>query len=271
MNCNFCNNTFSSKYVLNNHQKRAKYCIDIQKKNGSLPIYDLYKCEFCDIEVAKNTKDRHLKSCRKRTEKIIEEKDIKIYMLEKDLAVKNKELEEVYKQLEVYKHQLYEDDKFIKEIAKQPRNQTNQTTNTQNNLINMTPLDISEAGFSQCIQDKFTKNYLLNGQKGAARFAVDNLLKDSDGKLKYVCTDPSRQIYRFKTLTGDLERDVKAKKLTKALVDNLTKKSHNISVGEIDGGDADIFVVYTSNFQDIRDLSDDNGEFRAELASLTTV
>jgi len=156
----------------------------------------------------------------------------------------------------------------IEDIARQPRVQTN---NTQNNLINMTPLDMSKDGFAKSIQEKFTKNYLLDGQKGAARFAVDNLLKDDQGKLQYVCTDPSRQIYRFKTLTGDLERDVKAKKLTKALVENLTKKSHNISASEIDGNDTDVFVVYTSNFQDIRDLANDNGDFRAELASLTTI
>ena len=137
--------------------------------------------------------------------------------------------------------------------------------------MSMQPLDISTEGFAASIDEKFNKDYFLRGQKGAAKFAVDNLLRDEDGNLKYVCTDPSRQIYRFKSVSGDMERDVKAKKLTQAIAVNMTKKSHSITAAEMVDCDADVFVFYTSNFQDIKELSDDNGEFRAELALLTSV
>ena len=68
-----------------------------------------------------------------------------------------------------------------------------------------------------------------------------------------------------------MERDVKAKKLTSALSDNLNKKSHLIASEKISDCDADMFIIYTTNFQDIKELSDDNGDFRMELASLTSV
>lgn len=277
MNCEFCKNVFKTKYVLKNHQKRAKYCLIKQKNLGRKIVTDFYKCEYCSQEMASDHKSRHLKSCKIRCVKINDEKVANIIILEKnnmylklELAVKNKELEEVYKQLEIYKEMADREMSCIEEIAKQPRVQ--QTTNTQtNNLMMMQPLDMTKDNFAQSIEDKFTKEYFLNGQKGAAQFAVDNLLKDKDGKLRYVCTDPSRHIYRFKSQDGSLERDVKAKKLTAVLAENLTKKSHLITAEEITTGDSDVFVVYTTNFQDIRDLSDDNGDFRAELASLTSV
>ena len=60
MECEFCKNKFNSKYVLSNHQKRAKYCIEIQKKNGINNETELFKCQDCGIEIAKNSKDRHL-------------------------------------------------------------------------------------------------------------------------------------------------------------------------------------------------------------------
>ena len=89
----------------------------------------------------------------------------------------------------------------IEDIARQPRNQT--THNTQNTLINMTPFDMNKENFAKTIEESFTKEYLLEGQKVVAKFAFDNLLKDENGKLKYVCTDPSRQIYRLRPLMGD--------------------------------------------------------------------
>jgi len=59
--------------------------------------------------------------------------------------------------------------------------------------------------------------------------------------LKYVCADPSRQIYRFKTLEGDLERDVRAKKLTTALTEELLRKSQSLAMENMENGDSDVF------------------------------
>jgi hypothetical protein len=259
MECDYCKNIFKTKYILQNHQKRAKYCLVKQKNIGRKTITDFYTCEYCLHEMASDHKSRHLKSCKRLGEKIKEEKDTQITELKL-------QVEKLQAQLDIYKDLALHNQVTVDEIAKQPRHQT---TNT-NNLLMMTPMDINKESFSKTIQDNFTKDYLLDGQKGAARFAVDKLLRDENGKLKYVCTDPSRQIYRFKTSDGVLERDVKAKKLTLALSGEMTTKSHSIAAREIDG-DTDVFVLYTSNFQDIKDLSDDNGEFRSELATLTTV
>ena len=276
MNCEFCGNLFKNAYVLKSHQKRAKYCILIQNNTGE-PVLQLYTCEFCSLQMAHDNNTRHITSCKKRASVLLENANNQIKELEKVIIKKDIEIAELKKDIEIaelkkgniiYKELSDRELSCIEDIAKQPRTQTN---NTQNNtLMMLTPMDMNQESFAKTITESFTKDYFLDGQKGAARFAVEKLLTDENGKLKYICTDPSRQIYRFKAQDGSLERDVKAKKLTMALSGNLTKKSHSITAGEIANGDTDIFVIYTTNFQDIQDMSNDNGEFRSELASLTT-
>ena len=277
MNCQFCNNVFGTKYSLQAHQKRAKYCLNIQQITNSNTISELVKCEYCNKSFSPHNMERHYNNCKQKLKYHIED-------LENSVINKlNKRIEDLEKiiiekdvQLSIYKELSEHSRDTIEEIAFRPTIQNNNNTqnnNTQNNtLINMTPFDMSKENFAKTIEESFTKEYLLEGQRGVAKFAVDNLLKDENGKLKYICTDPSRQVYRFKTIDGILERDIKARKLTQALVDNLTKKSHMLSMEELLGkGDTEVFVIYTNNFQDIKDLQDDNGEFRTELASLTTL
>lgn len=261
MECKFCSNILSSKYALRNHQKRTKYCLEIQEKLGNKITSELYICPDCSLSMNPHTKNRHSEKCKATLEN--ENKKLKQSIIQKD-----KEITELKAQLQIYKELSERELSCVEDIARQPRTQNN---NTQNNLMMLSPLDLNKESFANTIRDSFTKDYFLQGQKGVARFAVDKLLRDSDGNLKYICTDPSRQVYRFKTLDGELERDIKAKKLTSALAENLTKRSHNLSSEEMSNSDTDVFILCTTNFQDIKDLSEDNGEFRSELASLTTV
>ena len=115
MECEFCKNKFNSKYVLSNHQKRAKYCIEIQKKNGINNETELFKCQDCGIEIAKNSKDRHLSVCKNRFINHI--KDLEQKIIEKDLLIF-----ELKSELKIYKKLSDRTQECIEEIAKQPRN-----------------------------------------------------------------------------------------------------------------------------------------------------
>ena len=182
----------------------------------------------------------------------------------------------------MYKQQIEKLEQTIKELqddlkdvavtaVSRPTSITTNNTHSQNNiLMNLTPFDMNKEKFAEKINEHFDKNYLINGQKGVAQFVVENILKDEEGKLMYICTDPSRQIYRFKGVDGFIERDVKAKRLTNSLYDQIRSKSHSISSEEMKNGDSDIFMVYSGRFQDIKELCDDSSEFRIELANLTS-
>jgi hypothetical protein len=188
------------------------------------------------------------------------------------LQEKNKQYIEQIKELKEHVRELEQRLENVAVTAVSRPTTSTTTNNTQNNmLINLTPFEINKENFTEKIQDHFDKNYLVNGQKGVAQFVVEKILKDNDGKLMYICTDPSRQIYRFKSNDGIIERDVKAKKLTTALYDEIKSKSYTISNEEIQNGNSDMFLQYSGYFQDIRELEDDNADFRIELASLTSM
>jgi len=233
--CEFCNSNFKDIYNLKIHQKTAKYCLEIQRK--------------------KTEKDVEKEADKEVISKLL----LKIATLQRENNCLKEQLQERKKELE-------ENRQVIIDIAKTPK-QINNTTN--NNLLMMTPFEMNTERFSNTIRESFTRDYMIEGQKGVAKFAVDKLLRDENGKLQYVCTDPSRQIYKFKTIDGDMERDVKAQKLTKSIVDELKKKAQNITVETITD-DSDIFMLITNNFQDINEMDTNNSDFRNTLASLTT-
>lgn len=235
--CEFCSNTFKDSYKLKIHQKKAKYCLEIQGKTN--------------IE-------------KENVEKLLEKLTA--------LSTENIQLKCENTQLKYentfLRNENEEFKKTIADIAKTPQTINNTTNTTQNNLLMLTPFELNRERFSNMIKESFTKDYMIEGQKGVAKFAVDKLLRDENGKLQYVCTDPSRQIYKFKTIEGEMERDVKARKLTKSIVEELKKKAQNITLQTVTD-DSDVFMLLTNNFQDINDLEEDNAEFRNTLASLT--
>ena len=121
----------------------------------------------------------------------------------------------------------------------------------------------------------FNINYAINGQKGIARFIKDKFLKDDNGNLLYICTDPSRQIFKYKDSTGEVKKDVEAKKLTNYILEGGIRTKSAVIGNEWckdDKGDINMgrFNVMMEQQQSIMKLSDDNNNFKKELAAITT-
>jgi hypothetical protein len=283
MKCEYCSAELSSTQSLKIHQKSAKYCIKKQKQLGLGVKIEYLICD-CNkkFTVNRNYKE-HIYKCKIKTKKNIDIISLQNNLEDKDKIIKAKndeivslktQLDICKAELKVYKSLSEKSRECIENIAKQPKTTKINTTkiNNNNNLNLMTPLDMSSETFSQKIKDHFTEDYFMEGQRGVARFAVDRLLKDDDGKLQYVCTDPSRHIYKFKTKDGDVDRDVKAQKLTKVIWSDLVKKSHDITsdgMKDKEDDNGDVFLLYTGKYMDIKDMDTDNEKFRSTLASLT--
>ena len=89
MECEFCKNIFSSKTNLNNHIKRATYCL---KLRGIEKSDDEQKCEACNkIFSRKYELDRHSKICKKNN--ILQDHEKTIKLLRDENLVLKKELE----------------------------------------------------------------------------------------------------------------------------------------------------------------------------------
>ena len=270
--CKFCEKSFSTKSNLSNHQKTAKYCLDKQKKS----IINEYKC-FCEkIFTTKLNFERHDKICNIKKEKNIKYENI-LYI--QKLESENKLYLEQLEKKDIHIKQL--EDKLA-DIALAGVNKSttvnNNISNINNKILNISPLHLNDSVKIKNILDtKFDHNYIIDGQKGVAQFLVDHYLKDDDGKLKYVCTDPSRQIFKYKDDLGDIQKDVKAKKLTKTIIDGgLKEKNHNISESwwteDCGKTNSNRFTVLQPKTSEISNLSiSENTLFANELSAITTI
>jgi len=275
MECNFCNKIFSCKSSLTLHQKTAKYCLKLQGKINE----EKFECEYCNKKfTVKQNLTSHYGICKEkevnykfeqREKQLIKEFEIKLKEKDNDIN----ELKQKNAELQGRLYTLKEDHEVFKEIAKQPKTTT---TNTTTNTLNITTcLDFDNIDkIKDVIEKDFNIDYAINGQKGIAKFVKDKLLKDDNGKPLYICTDPSRQIFKYKDNKGDIKKDVEAKKLTEYIVDGgIKKKTVDVAsewYTDDRGIDMERFDIMMDPQQSILKLKNDNNIFKKELASLTS-
>lgn len=254
MNCEFCKSVFTKRKDLYTHQRRAKYCLEIQRQLKQ-------KCEYCGGV----KEEEHY--CHQ-----------KMMYLEKQ----NEELKEILKQK----------DKVIQEIALKSvsapktvikNTNTNTTTNNTNNKYEfLAPFDLTSEYIKRKVQESFTEEYFLKGQKGVASFTYENLLLDEEtGKQNYYCTDLSRKIFVYKKKQGDnntkVSKDFKSNNLTTLIATDIIDKSKYLyedglrRIRRNVNNDSDIFdksLLYVNNLCDIKGLRINNDGFVLKLCGL---
>jgi len=268
LECNFCFKNFKTLTLLKRHQITTKYCLDIQEKQKLQE--DKIICSFCFKKfISKQNLNNHSDICKIRFQNIITEKDkINDDLLEQIIIRddKIKTLEETILELKTENKIYSKDHEFIKEIAKKPTITNN--NNSNNKFLIMSPFNLTQSQINTIINDKFTKEYFLGGQKGVANFTSNNILKDKNGNLTYICTDASRNVFNFKTKEGEIEKDIKANKLTETISPAVITKSEKI-FKQIRNIDIESDIEYLKTLKDIRKLKTDNDKFVNELSILT--
>jgi len=265
MNCEYCKKNFSSLSSLNNHKKTAVYCLKIQGKN-----IDNFQCNLCEkFFSCKKVLTTHINSCSKFIIKENENIQLKNENeeLKKQIIENNKKIMELETKLEIYE----EDHDFIKTLAKEPKSVINNNTK----ILNISSFNLNKDKVKNILDLKFDENCILQGQKGVAHFAVNNLLKDDNGNLTYICTDPSRRIFKYKDNFGEIQKDIKAQKLTNMLLEGgLKEKNIQMSLDSFmneDGTyDSENFILLQPKASEINFISKDNSVFVNELSTITT-
>ncbi len=213
MQCEFCNNIFVTKSGLNNHQKRAKYCLAIRgvKKESQ------YICEACgkSFSGAYELK-RHLSICQ-INDKLQKYKEQNETMKEENLLLK-KENEMLRAQLV----HLQEDYKDLSLTAVKRPTISNKTMNINNFIKNMQPLTVQDIESSVPM---LTLEHHAKGAEGYAEFALEFPFKD-----KIVCVDVSRNKIKYKNDEGDIIEDVGFRKMMTKLCNSLQDRSFNLSL-----------------------------------------
>ena len=299
MECVFCKKTFSTKGNLFSHQKTAKYCLNLQGKN----LESLFTCEYCNKDFTQRTSlSDHISICKDRERKIQEEKEtqhatvikkleaeisklkrverenIKKVIIEKDSEISrinqivSDQKEKVSEQKETIRKLETKLEKFENIILESKTEKksiqpiTNNTTNIVINALNLNDIE----KMTSFLEEKLDKNVLAGGQKGLAKLLSETILKN-----KYKCVDPSRQNFEFTNELGELERDVKAKKLTNALIKgDICSKSADkgIELWKKEDGSTDPLSrqAHSANVFDMINFDRDNSTFRSELTALTS-
>ena len=181
-------------------------------------------------------------------EKLLQEQKI---LFENKLHEREKLLQEKDSVISIFKEQIAVlQDKlgFVAlEGARKPTIQTNNANTTTNVTQILTPFNLSDDDILAIVQHKLDENSFLNSQKGVAKFCVENILKDEDGKMRMICTDPSRERFKYMDENGVVKEDIKARQFIQKLypplhlvseklycniVENCNKSREKIEKGE---------------------------------------
>ena len=279
--CEFCKTLFGSNNVLQHHKKTAKYCLDLQGK-----IVNTFECSYCKKCLTTNERlMTHLNICKSKVkeeaskdfneqkkyyEEKLKQKDLyyEEKLKEKDSLLKDKNdyIEKLEARLEKF-----EDSILSKTEKKQITTSPNHTTNNTTIVINNNYLNLNDIPkMTAFLEEKLDKEVVAGGQKGLAFLLSNTVLKD-----KYKCVDPSRQNFEFTNELGEVERDVKAKKLTNALIkSDICSKSGEIGMElwkKEDGStDSLRYEAHSKNVLEMINFTRDNSTFRSELSALTS-
>ena len=275
-----------SKTALEHHKKTAKYCLKIQ---GNSP--QIFECVYCKKHLS--TKERlsmHNTICKqkKQTDTIEKEKHV-----EKSFNEQKKYYEDILKEKDVYyENKLKEKEdhhigilkekneyiskleakleKFEDSILSKNEKKSHTTNNTTNNIVINNSLNLNDIEkMNSFLDEKLDKEVLAGGQKSFALLMSTTMLKD-----KYKCVDPSRQNFEFTNELGEIERDVKAKKLTTAIIKSNIRgrsgeKGEELWKKEDGSTDSLRFQANSKNVLEMINFDMDNSTFRSELSALT--
>lgn len=285
--CNNCDKKFSTKFNLAKHIKNS---CKVTKKNNIEEIqYKLKLYDDCKLELDNNkNKYNDLMKEYEEFKKITAEKDVifsKNEILTASLQTENKMLKEqiqfLKEQLEKYEfkneNQLKNilnitetQSKGILDIAKQPKNIT---TNIKNKLS--APFNLKSQKFVDFIQNKLRMSIdrgdMMDGQKSLARQVYNIVIKDREGKIKYLCVDSSRGIFRYMDEEGNVYTDHKAKLFTDIVLGGIKDNIVNI-IEDIEENEEDQSIIQyiKKNLCHIKNMNSDNTDFRNELIVLTS-
>ena len=244
MECQYCKKILQTKSSLNSHQTKTKYCLKLQGKGE---LKGLFVCEGCD-------RDFHRKLHLTDHEKICEYCTPKV----KELLKRIKTLEkEKNNWLEEKKDLIQEKKDLIQTLAKNTRKTTN-----IHNTVNLSVFNKTEEDIKQLVEDNYNKEYLIEGQKGVARFTHSHVLKTEANQMPmYTITDKTRGNGKYKSSNSEVVIDNGMHGLTKKLHPSIKNKAINIAIIEDAMNNQDVYEGY----QEVFKMDDDNSVFREEM------
>lgn len=182
--CQYCDKSYSNKQNLLKHQK-TKSCV----KNQSEKINNFEELQMKNKEQESKIIDLQLQfelELSKLNAKIEEQQSIINQLKEDNIKLQTR--------LEVYMEQ------------KEEHHPSIHITNNNTTIIDkLQVFNVNPDSLLKTANRYFTLDYLKQENRGVAKFALKHIMRDSQGKFNYICTDPSRKIGKYKTDDNILE------------------------------------------------------------------
>ena len=252
MECVYCHKTFSTRYVLKNHQKTTKSCIKIQNEtDNTITLTDKFECGYCHKKLTTITNlNYHVKCCKSK-------------------PVEDKELTQTKLELEKTKIELEKTKRELEKKEKSPVKITNKINNNTVNNIEQQNITIYNIMTPDAVEDFFKKHYnldtLLGGQKALAQFVNEGFLTKAP---VYVCGDRSRQKF-YIMKDGKKVEDTDCNEILKLTTPGLPSVKQVYSDAlftelpeEVTEDDIQ------DNYKDICSISRDRNGFKQELSKI---
>ena len=252
MECHFCNKILNSQSSLNVHQKSTKYCLKIQGKLET----GTFVCECGDSFTLKSSLHKHTLVCNTSTPYV---QDLRKEILDKDKTILL--LQQQVLTLEKDKLDLQE---RYAALAKVSASRVT-TKNTVNNNLNLSVFTKTDKDIKRIVDENYTKEYLLEGQKGVAKFTCSHIIKGEDDKPPiYVITDKARGNGKYKVSETEVVTDTGLVGLTKKLHPSIKQRAIIIATE----GDAFTDEELFKGYQEVFNMGDDNSIFKTELVRI---
>ena len=98
----------------------------------------------------------------------------------------------------------------------------------------MDPLDLSSENIEELVES-YNETMFLKGTKGLIEFIYNNVIKDDENNIIYICEDPQKKVFKFYNNSG-VVKDTRCKLLLDSIGDILLKKVnklYRISINKI--------------------------------------
>jgi len=201
-NCEYCEycDVLINKYEMKRHHQTKK-CLLKQE------VLKQFKCVCSEKFISRERLDEHASICLyMKLENKLKEKEKEIEDLKLLCENRLKEINILSLEKKILQTKLEGKEECLS-IAKTAKGTTT-TNNTNNNIKNMVVFNLSER-INPALSN-YTKEHLLQGAKGTAKWINENIITDENGNKLYICSDRSREIFKFMNEKGEVVTDVKA-------------------------------------------------------------
>ena len=260
--CEFCKTTFKTKHILKSHLIRGKKCL----KQRGLKLESSFICKGCNMSFVSNIGLReHQDICKNYALFIVRiEHDEKMKEMEKTIIeLKQTHFKTVNELSERHEKQLSDAKKqYEKELSENARNHekekqflekqlerihisyenvakdavnrpTTTTNNTVNHIRNILSTDktvdsLKHDDLVLVFRKHLTEDVLLGGQKALAKICSENIIHTTEDKMLLVCTDSSRDKYKYMDDSGNVKEDVHARNFTKKIIKPLESVGQDV-------------------------------------------